>query len=170
MSARSMRACRGRPDVAPASTCRSAGGCEKAMPRRSARRRCGPSRARRHRRPHSPVLPKPWISTTRAVPPTRTLIVGRRHHLELRKSAGKAGRGVRRQGASARLAARPAATRRKRRENVDETVADIIGSLGWGDGIRIRGRSPDAVTPVFKGVAHQRPPSPRHSIGRLRPT
>src|SRR5882724_896558 len=120
----------------------------------------------------SPVLPKPWISTTAGPwPPTRTLIVASAFTTcELRKSAGKGVGAARADRApSARLAARPAATRRKRRENVDETVADIIGSLGWGDGHPGFGRSPDAVTPVFKGVAHQRPAVAPPSIGRTTP-
>src|ERR1700692_3496560 len=83
----------------------------------------------------SPVSPKPWISTTAGPwPPTRTLIVARPFPPpERRKSARKGG------GAayadrepSARQLARPAATRRKRRENVDETVADMLGSLVVG--------------------------------------
>ena len=85
----------------------------------------------------SPVSPKPWISTTAGPwPPTRTLIVASAFTTcELRKSAGKGvGWACADRAPSARLAARPAATRRKRRENVDETVADIIGSLGWWDG------------------------------------
>src|SRR6267143_581460 len=83
----------------------------------------------------SPVLPKPWISTTAGPwPPTRTLIVASAFTTcELRKSAGKGvGAACAGRAPSARLAARPAATRRKRRENVDETVADMLGSLGWG--------------------------------------
>src|SRR6266853_1819237 len=85
----------------------------------------------------SPVLPKPWISTTAGPwPPTRTLIVASAFTTcELRKSAGKGlGAACADRAPSARLAARPAATRRKRRENLDKTVADILGSLGWGDG------------------------------------
>src|SRR6266576_1331819 len=81
----------------------------------------------------SPVSPKPWISTTAGPwPPTRTLIVASAFTTcELRKSAGKGvGAACADRAPSARLAAR----RRKRRENVDETVADIIFSLGWGDG------------------------------------
>src|SRR6267142_1521082 len=80
----------------------------------------------------SPVLPKPWISTTAGpCPPTRTLIVASAFTTcELRKSAGKGvGAACADRAPSARLAARPAATRRKRRENVDETVADMLGSL-----------------------------------------
>src|SRR5206468_8973832 len=100
----------------------------------------------------SPVLPKPWISTTAGPwPPTRTLIVASAFTTcELRKSAGKGvGAACADRAPSARLAARPAATRRKRRENVDETVANMLGSLGWGDGHPGFGeRSPDAVTPV----------------------
>src|SRR5712671_4343543 len=86
----------------------------------------------------SPVLPKPWISTTAGPwPPTRTLIVASAFTTgELRKSAGKGVGAARADRApSARLAARPAATRRKRRENVDETVADIPDSLGWQHGV-----------------------------------
>src|SRR5580700_4774565 len=82
----------------------------------------------------SPVSPKPWISTTAGPwPPTRTLIVASAFTTcELRKSAGKGVGAARADRApSARLAARPAATRRK---NVDETVADMLGFLGWGDG------------------------------------
>src|SRR3954462_11313417 len=85
----------------------------------------------------SPGVPKPWISTPAGPwPPTRTLIVASAFTTcELRKSAGKGvGAACADRAPSARLAARPAATRRKRRENVDETVADIIFSLGWGDG------------------------------------
>src|SRR5882672_5742569 len=84
----------------------------------------------------SPVLPKPWISTTAGPwPPTRTLIVASAFATrELRKPAGKGGGAACADRApNARLAARPAATRRKRRGNVDETVADMVGSLGWGD-------------------------------------
>src|SRR3954468_21285206 len=87
----------------------------------------------------SPVLPKPWISTTAGPwPPTRTLIVASAFTTcELRKSAGKGvGAACADRAPSARLPARPAATRRKRRENVDETVADMLGSLGCGDLIR----------------------------------
>jgi hypothetical protein len=52
---------------------------------------------------------------------------------ELRKSAGKdVGAACADTAPSARLAARPAATRRKRWENVDEAVADMLGSLGGG--------------------------------------
>src|SRR5712671_4097174 len=83
----------------------------------------------------SPVLPKPWISTTAGPwPPTRTLIVASAFTTcELRKSAGKGvGAACADRAPSARLAARPAATRRKRRENADETVADMLGSLRWG--------------------------------------
>src|ERR1700675_4675293 len=85
----------------------------------------------------SPVLPKPWIRTTAGPwPPTRTLIVASAFTTcELRKSAGKGvGAACADRAPSARLAARPAATRWQRRENVDETVADMLGSLGWGDG------------------------------------
>src|SRR6266403_3138465 len=77
----------------------------------------------------SPVLPKPWISTTAGPwPPTRKLIVASAFTTcELRKSAGKGVGAARADRApSARLAARPAATRRK---NLDETVADILGSV-----------------------------------------
>src|SRR6202171_5806778 len=98
----------------------------------------------------SPVLPKPWISTTAGPwPPTRTLIGASAFTTcELRKSAGKGvGAACADRAPSARLAARPAATRRKRRENVDETVADMLGSLGWGGrdpgfehGFRVAGR------------------------------
>src|SRR5882672_8855747 len=80
----------------------------------------------------SPVSPKPWISTTAGPwPPTRTLIIASAlTTCELRKSAGKGvGAACADRAPSARLAARPAATRRKRRENVDETVADMLGSL-----------------------------------------
>src|SRR5882672_1589229 len=80
----------------------------------------------------SPVLPKPWISTTAGPwPPTRTLIVASAFTTcELRKSVGKGvGAACADRALSARLAARPAATRRKRRENVDETVAAMFGSL-----------------------------------------
>src|SRR5258705_2571156 len=111
----------------------------------------------------SAVAPKPWISTTAGPwPPTRTLIVASAiTTCELRKSAGK---GVGWACAcadrtpSTRLAARPAATRRKPRENVDKTVADILGSLGWGRASRIREHSPDAVKPVsaFVGVEAMR--------------
>src|SRR5260221_2574888 len=83
----------------------------------------------------SPVLPKPWISTTAGPwPSTRTLIVASAFTTcELRKSARKGvGAACADRALSARLAARPAATRRNRRENVDETVADMLGSLGWG--------------------------------------
>src|ERR1700719_1206419 len=84
----------------------------------------------------SPVSPKPWISTTAGPwPPTRTLIVASAFTTcELRKSAGK-GVGVARaeRAPSTGRGAGPAATRRKRRELVDETVADMLGSLGWGD-------------------------------------
>src|SRR5438132_7495094 len=85
----------------------------------------------------STVLPKPWISTAAGPwPPARTLIVASAFTTgELRKSAGKGvGAAYADRAPSARLAARPAATRWKRRENVDETVADIIGSLGRGEG------------------------------------
>src|SRR5439155_26556997 len=85
----------------------------------------------------SPVLPKPWISTTAGPwPPTPTLIVASAFTTcELRKSAGKGvGAACADRAPSARLAARPAATRWKRRENVDETVADMPDSLGWGWG------------------------------------
>src|SRR3984893_1404536 len=98
----------------------------------------------------SPVSPKPWISTTAGPwPPTRTLIVASAFTTcELRKSAGKGvGAACADRAPSARLAARPAATRRK---NVDETAADMLGSLGWGDGhpeFENVQRSPDAVTP-----------------------
>src|SRR3979490_93710 len=90
----------------------------------------------------SPVSPKPWISTTAGPwPPTRTLIVAsafptcaRRRWAGAGGGGGAAGRGggaaCADRAPSARLAARPAATRRKRRENVDETVADMLGSLG----------------------------------------
>src|SRR5882762_7918987 len=97
----------------------------------------------------SPVLPKPWISTTAGPwPPTRTLIVASAATTcELRKSAGKGvGAACADRAPSARLAASPAATRRKRRENVDETVADMLGSLGWGAGIPDSITLPDAVT------------------------
>src|SRR6266478_617505 len=70
---------------------------------------------------------KPWISTTAGPwPPTRKLIVASAFTTcELRKSAGKGVGAARADRApSARLAARPAATRRK---NLDETVADILG-------------------------------------------
>src|ERR1700688_2849597 len=69
----------------------------------------------------------------RSCTPTRTLIVASAFTTcELRKSAGKGvGAACADRAPSARLAARPAATRRKRRENVDETVADMLGSLGW---------------------------------------
>src|SRR5260221_2526757 len=83
----------------------------------------------------SPVLPKPWISTTAGPwPPTRTLIVASAFTTcELRKSAGKGvGAVCADRAASARLAARPAATWRKRRENVDEKGVDMLGSLGGG--------------------------------------
>src|ERR1700720_4977593 len=73
----------------------------------------------------SPVLPKPWISTTAGPwPPTRTLIVASEFTTcEVRKSAGKGvGAACADRAPSARLAARPAATRRK---NVVETVADM---------------------------------------------
>jgi len=66
----------------------------------------------------SPVSPKPWISTTAGPwPPTRTLIVASAFTTwELRKSAGKGvGAACADRAPSARLAARPAATRRKRR-------------------------------------------------------
>src|SRR5438876_4666364 len=54
---------------------------------------------------------------------------------ELRKSDGNGvGAACADRAPSARLAARPAATRRKRREHVDETVADVIGCLGRGCG------------------------------------
>src|SRR5882762_6687785 len=82
----------------------------------------------------SPVLPKPWISTTAGPwPPTRTLIVASVFTTcELRKSAGKGvGAACADTAPSATPAARPAATRRKRRENVDGTVADMLGSLGY---------------------------------------
>src|SRR5882724_6820384 len=82
----------------------------------------------------SPVLPKPWISTTAGPwPPTRTWIVASAFTTcELRKSAGKGvGAACADRAPSARLAARPAATRRKRRENVDETVADMPGSFSF---------------------------------------
>src|SRR2546426_4586313 len=85
----------------------------------------------------SPVLPKPWIRTTAGPwPPTRTLIVASAFTTcELRKSAGKGVGAARADRApSARLAARPAATRRKRRENGGETGAGIIRSLGGGGG------------------------------------
>src|SRR5947209_18179123 len=98
----------------------------------------------------SPVSPKPWTSTTAGPwPPTRTLIVASAFTTcELRKSAGKGvGAACADRAPRARLAAGPAAIRRKRRENVDETVADIIGSL-------------------VKGVAHQRPAVAPPSIGR----
>src|ERR1700681_1336071 len=80
----------------------------------------------------SPVLPKPWISTTAGPwPPTRTLIVASAFTTcELRKSAGKGvGAAWADSAPSARLAARRAATRRTRRENADETVVDMLGSL-----------------------------------------
>src|SRR5580704_9358536 len=86
----------------------------------------------------SPVLPKPWISTTAGPwPPTRTLIVASAFiTCELWKSAGKGvGAACADRAPIARLAARPAATPRKRREHVDKTVADILGSLRWGAGI-----------------------------------
>src|SRR5258708_5042004 len=85
----------------------------------------------------SPVSPQPGVRTTADPwPPTRTLIVASAFTTcELRKSAGKSvGAACADRAPSARLAARPAATRRRRRENVDETVADMLGSLGWGDG------------------------------------
>src|SRR5882724_7844237 len=81
----------------------------------------------------SPVLPKPWISTTAGpCPPTRTWIVASAFTTcKLRKPAGKGvGAACADRAPSVRLAARLAATRWKRRENVDETVADILGSLG----------------------------------------
>src|SRR5258708_21095159 len=80
------------------------------------------------------VLPKPWISTTAGPwPPTRTLIVASAFTTcELRKAAGKGvGAAYADRAPSARLAARPAATRRKRRENVDETVADMLGFFSF---------------------------------------
>src|SRR5258707_15684398 len=81
------------------------------------------------------VSPKPWISTTAGPwPPTRTLIVASALATwELRKSAGNgvsaacAGRAP-----SAKLAARPTATRLARRGQVDQRVADIVGSLLGG--------------------------------------
>src|ERR1700688_2294520 len=79
----------------------------------------------------SPVLPKPWISTTAGPwPPTRTLIVASAFTTcELRKSAGHGvGAACADRARNARLAAM-SATRRKRRGNVDETVADMLGSL-----------------------------------------
>src|SRR5450432_2463280 len=107
----------------------------------------------------SPVSPKPWISTTAGPwPPTRTLIVASAFTTcELRKSAGKGvGAACADRAPSARLAARPAATRRRRparpaatrrrrRENGDEAVADMLGSLGWGmdePPARLRRRGP----------------------------
>src|ERR1700676_1226231 len=83
----------------------------------------------------SPVLPKPWISTTAGPwPPTRTLIVASAFTTcELRKSAGNGGgAGCADRAPSARLAARPAAARRRQRENVDETVANMLGFLRVG--------------------------------------
>src|SRR5216683_6020435 len=96
----------------------------------------------------SPVSPKPWISTTAGPwPPTRTLIAASAFTTcKLRKSAGKGvGAACADRAPSARLAARPAATRRKRLENVDETVADMLGSFGWGD-----------VHPGFENVRYSR--------------
>src|SRR2546428_2068439 len=101
----------------------------------------------------SPVLPKPWISTTAGPwPPTRTLIVASAFTTcELRKSAGKGvGAACADRAPSARLTARPAAIRRKRRGDVGETGAGIIGSL-------------------VKGGAHQRAPLAPPSIGRDTP-
>src|SRR5450755_117762 len=80
----------------------------------------------------SPVLPKPWISTTAGPwPPTRMLIVASAFTTcELRKSAGKGVGAACADGApSARLAARQAAARRKQRQNVGKTVADVLGSF-----------------------------------------
>src|SRR5258708_6805774 len=97
----------------------------------------------------SPVSPKPWISTTAGPwPPTRTLIVASAFATrELRKSAGKGvGAACADRAPSARPAARPAATRRKRQENVDETVADMLGSLGWGTDISAQPKSVERVT------------------------
>src|SRR5258706_2042069 len=84
----------------------------------------------------SPVSPKPWISTTAGPwPPTRTWIVASAFTTcELRKSAGNGvGAACADRAPNARLAARPAATRGKRRENVDKTAADILGSLSARD-------------------------------------
>src|SRR2546427_12284831 len=83
----------------------------------------------------SPVLPKPWISTTAGPwPPTRTLIVASAFTTcELRKSAGKdVGAACADRAPSARLAARPAATRRQRRGDVGEKGAGKLGSSGGG--------------------------------------
>src|SRR2546422_6383399 len=83
----------------------------------------------------SPVLPKPWISTTAGPwPPTRTLIVASAFTTcELRKSAGKGvGAACADRAPSARLAARPAATRRKRREDVGQTGGAMHRSLVVG--------------------------------------
>ena len=67
----------------------------------------------------------PWIGSMRTTLPSTC---------ELWKSVVK-GVGAARAGApSDRLAARPTANARDRREKVDETVADILGSLGWGNG------------------------------------
>src|SRR6478752_5408647 len=79
----------------------------------------------------SPVSPKPWISTTAGPwPPTRTLIVASALiTCELRNSAGKgAGAACADRVFNIRPAARPAATRWKRQENVEVTVADMLGS------------------------------------------
>jgi hypothetical protein len=49
---------------------------------------------------------------------------------ELRKSAGKGvGAACADRATNARLAARPAATRRERQENVDKALANMLGSL-----------------------------------------
>src|ERR1700720_3825575 len=117
----------------------------------------------------SPVLPKPWISTTAGPrPPTRTWIVASGFPTcGLRESAGEGVGGAWPDRAPGpRRAAGPAATRRKRRENVDETVADMLGSLGWGDGHPGFGeRSPDAVTPVtfYRHVCTRRTRAIGHS-------
>src|SRR2546423_13451836 len=103
----------------------------------------------------SPVLPKPWISTTAGpCPPTRTLIVASAFTTcELRKSAGKGVGAARADRApSARLAAKPAATRRKRRGNGGEKGAGTDGPSGGGGGDpRVQGGRPVPGRPSFRG-------------------
>src|SRR5256885_17080228 len=85
----------------------------------------------------SPVLPKPWISTTAGPwPPTRTLIVASPFTTcELRKSSGK---GV----------------------GADETVADIIGSLVTA----VAHQRPAGAPPsIGRTHPHRNPAAPRLS-------
>src|SRR6266850_1813497 len=82
----------------------------------------------------SPVSPKPWISTTAGPwPPTRTLIVASAlTTCELRKSAGKGvGAACADRAPSARLAARPPATRggERLRRGVFTTVSELVKAI-----------------------------------------